>query len=269
MISRLIRGALLALAGMLLLSATARAAGLHEGLDCLGCHDPHYAKAMKLLKVNNPKHPNPRTGTNIDGVSALCLGCHNLAETGGAGVRPVYLHMTHPVNVKPNSKIAKMPESLARDGMIQCVSCHDPHPSNPSWRYLRVDTEDGASVGKFCMACHPAKTDAAFYKTDAKSLKIFSSMNEEAGAKHFDQNDPALTISNQTPDYIRPLGDFPNELGPAYLTVPTMDWYYAPDKSKLPPELRPFFTDAKPAAAATPASASTPATSPAAPPKAK
>jgi len=221
--------------------------GPHEGLDCLGCHDPHYAKAMKLFKVNNPSHPNPRTGKNVDGVSALCLGCHNLGETGGTGVKPVYLHMTHPVNVKPNSKIAKMPETLARDGMIQCVSCHDPHPSNNQWRYLRVDTKNGANVGEFCMTCHPAKADTTFYKTEVKDIKIFSSMNEEAGAKKFGMTDPALTISNQTPDYIRPIGDYQNELGPAYMSVPNQAWYYSPDKNKLPPELRSFFTDKKPA----------------------
>lgn len=222
--------------------------GPHEGLDCLGCHDPHYAKAMKLFKVNNPSHPNPRTGKNVDGTSALCLGCHNLGESGGTGVRPIYLHMTHPVNVKPNPKIAKMPDNLARDGVIQCVSCHDPHPSNNQWKYLRVDTKGGANVGEFCMACHPAKVDQAFYKADPKNMQIFSSMNEETGAKKFNVNDPALTIANPTPNYIKSVGgEYKNELAPAYTSVPNEAWYHTPDKNKLPPELKTFFEDKKPA----------------------
>ena len=72
--------------------------GPHEGLDCLGCHDPHYAKAMKLFKVNNPSHPNPRTGKNVDGVSALCLGCHNLGETGS----PIAYHSDTPLFIQKN-----------------------------------------------------------------------------------------------------------------------------------------------------------------------
>ncbi len=229
----------------MLASVSLYAYGPHGDLDCLGCHDPHYAKAMKLFKVDNPSHPNPRTGTNIDGVSALCLGCHNLGETGGTGVKPIYLHMTHPVNVKPNSKIAKMPDSLARDGMIQCVSCHDPHPSNKQWRYLRTDTKEGTNVGAFCMTCHPAKTDSAMYGIKPEDIKVFSSMNEETGAKDFDLHDPALTISNETPNYIRAIGDYKNDLAPAYNSVPNEPWYYSPDVDKLPPELRSFFTNQK------------------------
>ncbi len=241
--------------GVFALGNSVLAQGPHEGLDCLGCHDPHYAKAQKLFKVNNTLQPNPRTGGTIDGISALCLGCHNLTEAGGVGIKPVYLHMTHPVNVKPNPKIAKMPDSLTRDGMIQCVSCHDPHPSNKSWRYLRVETEGGANVGKFCMACHPAKTDGNFYKTELADIKIFSSMNEETGAKHFAVSDPTLAIANPTPNYVRAIGDYPNELGPAYNSVPLQDWYYAPDKSKLPQELKHLFTENKAVVEAEPAAA--------------
>ncbi len=245
------------LLGTCLQAASVHAFGPHEGLDCLGCHDPHYAKAQKLFKVNNTKQPNPRTGGTIDGISALCLGCHNLTEAGGAGIKPVYLHMTHPVNVKPNPKIAKMPDSLTRDGMIQCVSCHDPHPSNKSWRYLRMDTDDGSNVGKFCMACHPAKTDGNFYKTEVADIKIFSSMNEETGAKEFSANDPKLSISNATPNYIHALGDYPNELGPAYQSVPMQDWFYAPDKARLPSEMKPLFAETPPATVANAAPAKT------------
>ncbi len=51
-------------------------------------------------------------------------------------------------------------------------------------------------------------------------------MNEETGAKEFAANDPKLSISNATPNYIHTLGDYPNELGPAYQSVPMQDWFY-------------------------------------------
>ncbi|HHJ64714.1 MAG TPA: hypothetical protein ENJ61_07385 [Aquifex aeolicus] len=221
------------------LSAAGFSYGPHEGLDCLGCHDPHYAKAPKLFKVNNEVYPNPRTGEAINGISALCLGCHNLSQFGGANIRPIFLHMTHPVNVKPNPKIAKVPEQLLRDGELQCVSCHDPHPSNPFWKYLRVDTKKGTQVGKFCAVCHPAKADFKFYGLAGQlDIKVFSSMNEAVGAKAFSLTDPQLTIENPTPNYIKAFGPIRNDLAPAYTFVPFEPWIYNPDPKNLPPDLR-------------------------------
>ena len=213
--------------------------GPHEGLDCLGCHDPHYAKAQKLFKVKNDKYINPRTGKKVQGVNALCLGCHNVQKFGGAGVKPIYLHMTHPVGIKPNPKIAKVPKKLLRDNVLQCVSCHDPHPSNPNWKYLRVSTAKGSKVGAFCMTCHPAKVDNNYYKV--KSIKIFSSMNEAKGKGEFSLNDPDLIITNPTPNYIKPLGDFENSLAPAYTIVPNKPWIYNPHV--IPPELESIIND--------------------------
>ncbi len=225
--------------GILLISFLSYAFGPHEALDCLGCHSPHYAKAYKLFKVKNEVYPNPRTGKPIDGISALCLGCHNLEKFGGVNIRPIFLHMTHPVNIKPNPKIAQVPPKLLRDGKLQCVSCHDPHPSNPNWKYLRVSTKGGTQVGKFCAVCHPAKVDFKYYNlTSKEDIKIFSSMNESAGAKEFSLTDPDLTIENPTPDYIKPFGEYKNSLSPAYMYVPNQPWIYSPDPKNLPPALR-------------------------------
>ena len=194
---------------------------------------------MKLFKVKNEVYPNPRTGKPVSGVSALCLGCHNLNQFGGAGVRPIFLHMTHPVGVKPNPRIASVPQKLLRDGKLQCVSCHDPHPSNPFWKYLRVDTKGGSQVGRFCALCHSAKADLKFYGIeDLAQIKVFSSMNESAGARTFSIDDPKLTIENPTPDYIKPFGSYRNELGPAHTFVPNQPWIYTPEPKNLPPELR-------------------------------
>lgn len=211
--------------------------GPHGALDCLGCHDPHYAKEQKLFTVSNPSHPNPRTGENIDGISALCLGCHNLTEDGGAGVKPIYLHMTHPVNIVPNPRIANVPEPLLRDGILQCVSCHDPHPSNPFWKYLRADTANGGQVQDFCTVCHASKGDLQA-EMEERAIEIFSSMNEAAGPKAFALNDPDLVISNATPDYIRPLGNYDNSLAPAYDLILTQGWVWDVGSQQVPESLQ-------------------------------
>ncbi len=260
----------MALAVQLPIGESAQAFGPHEGLDCLGCHDPHYAKQQKLFKVDNSTYPNPRTGKPIDGVSALCLGCHNTEQYGGAGVKPIYLHMTHPVNIEPNAKIADVDKQLLRDGILQCVSCHDPHPSNPNWRYLRVKTEQGSKVGQFCALCHGSKADKAFYggqQANQQKPHVFSSMNEAAGAGDYALDDPELTIANPTPDYIQPLGQYENSILPAYQTAPTKKWMMDPDLQNVPEDLRRAFGPNRAAANSAPvpkptAAAATPAPAP-------
>jgi predicted CXXCH cytochrome family protein len=222
----------------ILASAQLFAYGPHTALDCLGCHDPHYAKAQKIFKVRNELLVNPRTGTKIDDVSALCLGCHNTPQFGGAGIKPIHLHMTHPVNVLPNPRIANVPGKLLRNNMLQCISCHDPHPSNSNWRYLRVDSEQGTKVGRFCQMCHPAKVDTDFYGFTHKTLQVFTSMNESLGAGSLSAWDQDFTVANVTPVYIQAYGEFPNSIAPAYPIVAGMDWIFSPPEDKIPAELK-------------------------------
>ncbi len=219
-------------------SSSVFAYGPHTALDCLGCHDPHYAKAQKIFKVKNEVIVNPRTGDRIDDVSALCLGCHNIPQFGGAGIKPIHLHMTHPVNVLPNTRIANVPHKLLRKNKLQCVSCHDPHPSNPNWRYLRVDTEGGTKVGNFCQMCHPAKADSAFYGGSQKDIQVFTSMNEAVGPGNYSPWEDSFTAANPTPIYIHPLGTWPNSIAPAYPTVATQPWIYNPPEDRIPDELK-------------------------------
>lgn len=227
---------------LLFFAGWGHAYGPHDGLDCLGCHDPHYAKGKKIFKVKNTDMPNPRKpGEMVDGISALCLGCHQLQEFGGAGIKPIHPHMTHPLNVKPNPEIASVPQFLLRSETLQCVSCHDPHPSNPNWRYLRVSTGDGGQVGRFCMTCHASKGEAGFYNASVEpgnpnsylgSIEVFTSFSEQDwGAK-----DPTAEgfedvpiTGHETPDYIESLGDYENSLLPAYQTAADKDFIYNPE----------------------------------------
>jgi hypothetical protein len=169
----------LALALVAALPLAALAAGGHEKLGCIGCHSMHAAKGDFISAVaSNRKLLNPKTGKPHEPITTLCLACHAEVADGGKGIASVANHLGHPFSTTtPSPRLAKVPESLLRDGHFECVSCHDPHPSNPNFRYLRVTASDKApSMTVFCGICHPRKADP---KAAPKAL--FSSMDETAG----------------------------------------------------------------------------------------
>jgi predicted CXXCH cytochrome family protein len=152
----------------------ANAAGKHEGLNCTGCHGVHDAKGQLIAAVElNTKALNPSTNKPYSNVTAMCLSCHESPENGGMGILPVSAAMSHPYGVAPNPKVATVPAVFLRDGKLQCVGCHDPHPSNPNYKYLRVDTMGGREMSNFCAICHRSKADTGEIKVD-----VFNSMDE-------------------------------------------------------------------------------------------
>lgn len=173
---KLVRTLLLAAAAAALPLA-ARAAGGHDGVGCNGCHGIHTAKGDLIFAVApNKTAVNPRTKQPYSGSTALCLGCHEETSKGGQGFAPISSHMNHPYSLASvNPKVAKVPAELLRDGKFECVSCHDPHPSNTNAKYLRVDAK--ASMDAFCAVCHSVKADPGVV---AKSAVLFSSMDQSA-----------------------------------------------------------------------------------------
>ena len=170
-ILRVLGGVILAL----VVPAFAFAAGAHDGLNCTGCHGIHTAKGEIIFAVEpNKKAINPRTKQPFTGTTALCLGCHETIEKGGMGIAAVSASHSHPFNVSPNAKVATVPDTFLREGKLECVGCHDPHPSNMNFKYLRVDTAKGAKMGDFCAMCHGSKADPSALK----NMKIFNSMDE-------------------------------------------------------------------------------------------
>ncbi|MCX7770302.1 MAG: cytochrome C [Proteobacteria bacterium] len=138
---------------MFIIANNGYAFGPHDE-NCIECHSVHQAKAPKLAAVaaTGEKY---LTGEPVKGVDAFCLGCHNK----NVGIMPVEMHKTHPVGVTP--KKAKVPPTnLSAEGIFTCTSCHDPHPSNPNYKYLILDTKGGKDLGKFCAYCHPAQAPA-------------------------------------------------------------------------------------------------------------
>lgn len=158
-----------------LLPAVTLAAGGHDDLDCTGCHSLHDAKAEAIFAVEpNLEAVNRRTNTSNQGFTALCLACHE--ETGGMGILPISSHISHSFGVAPNSKVANVPPNLLRDGRLECVGCHDPHPSNVNHKYLRIGTGGGSQMVNFCNLCHPAKSGRT-----ADAAQVFNSMDERQG----------------------------------------------------------------------------------------
>jgi predicted CXXCH cytochrome family protein len=150
-----VRPALLAALVVLFLPLPARAAGPHDELHCAGCH------AAKEVMKGNRTYLDPATGQPYPGVTAVCLACHQTAEAGGKGNTPIPRHLSHPFGVSVvNPRVARVPADFLVNGRIECTSCHDPHPSNTNFKYLRTDTgKTGEKMDKFCAACHERKVD--------------------------------------------------------------------------------------------------------------
>jgi predicted CXXCH cytochrome family protein len=153
---------------ILLIPGVSSAAGLHESLSCSGCHGIHTAQDDIIFAVKaNKTEINPLTKKPYSGVTALCLGCHT-------GIMPVFGKTSHPYGIAPKAKIADVPKDLLRKSMLGCVGCHDPHPSNPNYKYLRVSTgKRGSDMGQFCSLCHSSKSG-----TRIPASSVFSSMDE-------------------------------------------------------------------------------------------
>ncbi len=168
----------LALIASLTAPAVTLASGAHDSIGCSGCHAIHTAKGELIFAVSpNKSDVNPRTSQAFAGITALCLGCHQESAKGGQGYAPIHARLSHPYGLAQiNPRVAKVPGGLLRGGRFECVSCHDPHPSNPNYKYLRVDTgAKGDNMDPFCAVCHPSKADAGVV---AARAPIFSSMDE-------------------------------------------------------------------------------------------
>lgn len=139
--------------GVLLLPAGLPAFGPHDN-DCTECHGIHTAKGRSLIAVKPLESTNPTTGAPVKDVGALCLGCHSPE----GGILEIDLMKSHPIGITP--KRAKVPAAnLSIDGALTCTSCHDPHPSNPNYKYLRGKVADAKEMGAFCAGCHPDKRE--------------------------------------------------------------------------------------------------------------
>ncbi len=132
-------------------------AGKHG--DCNSCHIDAAQKDYALIQKTNVNIINPFTGKPYGKSDALCMNCHRNFETKSI----------HPVGIIPERMLlpAEAKGFMGQENEISCFSCHDPHPENKNYMYLRWPTERGANMASFCVAkCHAnfAKPNIAFNK---------------------------------------------------------------------------------------------------------
>ncbi len=181
----------------MLVPFAARAAGGHDSVGCSGCHSLHAAKGESIFAVApNAKYLNPKTKQPYTGTTAFCLACHQDSDKGGQGYAPVSQHMSHPFGIASvNPKVAKVPAELMSNGRFECMGCHDPHPSNPNYKYLRVDVgSKGQSIDKFCGVCHASKSDVP-----AGAIAVFDSMDERRPPSAAASKAPAAAEKGSAP----------------------------------------------------------------------
>jgi tetratricopeptide (TPR) repeat protein len=89
---------------------------------------------------------NPFTDQPFGRIDAICTSCHNA------------LHLAHPVGIIPDpQKVTLPPEAIGFKGeedRLTCMSCHDWHPTNTSYKYLRWAVADEEELSRFCLNCH-------------------------------------------------------------------------------------------------------------------
>ncbi|MEW5800803.1 MAG: cytochrome c3 family protein [bacterium] len=146
---------------VLLTPAIALAGEGHE--ECSLCHGAHTAVGPGLLTEKpNTTTINPVTGKPLERMEQICMACH-AAEPDGLGYRPVKMESTHPCGMKAKKVI--LPESAkgfkGQEDQLTCMGCHDPHPSNSNYMYLRGPQVSAGNTQAFCIWCHPVQAAPA------------------------------------------------------------------------------------------------------------
>lgn len=143
------------LAFLIVIPALVFAGEGHE--ECALCHGAHTAVGPGLLTTKpDTTTINPATGAALGRIDSICMACH-AEEPNGLGYRPVSMDHTHPSGVTPRKVI--LPEEAkgfkGEEEMLTCMGCHDPHPSNPNYMYLRGPIVSAGNTQAFCVWCHP------------------------------------------------------------------------------------------------------------------
>jgi predicted CXXCH cytochrome family protein len=167
-------------------------AGAHD--ECAMCHGKQFGRSLGVFSKKR-KIPiiNPNTGKELERIETICLNCHGdeeykaqLKELGASlfeeepeampegtttpldemmlepvdvGFRIIDLHETHPVGIVPKTVV--LPKEARgfkhQENQLTCLGCHDHHPSNPNYKYLRWPTDGGRDMNSFCAHCHSDK----------------------------------------------------------------------------------------------------------------
>ena len=143
------------------------------GMGCSGCHSPHAAQAVKLLKADLPDlcyachdsapfghknvhqpvaggqctschlpHSSDQPMLLVAAEKDLCSGCHEGKDSGKHILGGYGLGDRHPAMNKPD------PRKPGKD--MSCLSCHTPHSSEGQFLFAHA----AASSRSLCLLCH-------------------------------------------------------------------------------------------------------------------
>ena len=148
--------------------------------QCFLCHDPNrFNRFNPHEQLNNngdiinntclychPEVPDVKNRDNNAGLklignrTALCRGCHMKTNDNSLHDK----HIRKPsadvlAHIKKTEKELNIKFPLGEDGMITCVTCHNPHQKNliPDYRSGTIDTvpeNSSGFSGAICTECH-------------------------------------------------------------------------------------------------------------------
>jgi predicted CXXCH cytochrome family protein len=100
-----------------------------RGMDCATCHDPHSASLKKIA--------GPRTGTQTDDVSQLCINCHkeysmdfSYTSHNKQGLSCVDCHVNHVENADRTAHT--VPDHSFKASLASCNKCHAEQMHSPT-----------------------------------------------------------------------------------------------------------------------------------------
>lgn len=113
---------------------------------CSLCHEMEGEKALKVKIKPDTKTINPYTGRIYGPVDGVCISCH-----------PQFTHAEgHPLGITPvKVKVpAKFMGYKGQEKELTCLACHNPHPHQTKYKFLRLQTPDHDGIKWLCSHCH-------------------------------------------------------------------------------------------------------------------
>ena len=113
---------------------------------CSLCHEMEANKAKKIKIKPDTESINPFTGEKYGPVDGICVRCH-----------PTFTHNEgHPMGIRPEK--VKIPKGWmgykGQEKELTCLACHNPHPDQTKYKFLRELVADKDGIQKLCNRCH-------------------------------------------------------------------------------------------------------------------
>jgi tetratricopeptide (TPR) repeat protein len=151
-------------------------------MKCFSCHsDPDKGQLYPFIKTKSNR-VIPHTRKSFSRIEAICTSCHD------------FFHYIHPEGVGFKSERVAVPAKIELDnGKINCLSCHNLHQKEPSYKNLIPPIKSKEQLKEFCLKCHrqikQVQDDVYYTLTELRTLtmKEFNSFLEKSEDNWFFQ----------------------------------------------------------------------------------